>query len=165
MSTPGVKRRIAVAAIVTVAGASGVAVARGGPFAALSGGESVAWTVALDASTGKQGAVIYPGGPIQRIPFTITSSRDGQTLRRVAASISAVKRGSHAASSTGSGLPSCAARWFTAVPDPGDPTLPAEFKHAGESYHGSIDVTMVDAAVDQDACRGQSPAVTIAAAP
>jgi hypothetical protein len=59
----------------------------------------------------------------------------------------------------------CLARWFQVIPDAGAPSLPTTLEHAGARYQGSVDLTMINAPVNQDACKGQTPAVLIAAIP
>jgi hypothetical protein len=95
-------------------------------------------------------------GAAETLPFRATAgSRADGTMPRFAASIPQEPNGD-AESVAAADIPGCLARWFTA-------TVAQVVARAG-AYEGTIAVTMLNGATNQDACRGESPAVTITAA-
>jgi hypothetical protein len=157
------KRPIACAAAAIALVGIAAAAATGFPSETLRTRPSTPWTTSITAS--EPGDTVYPGGPMTRIKFTITNGQNGETLRRVTPSISIDQATGDAKTRTGTVIPGCLARWFNVVPDPGDPPLPTSSANASAIYRGSVDLTMSDAPVSQDACQGRAPAVTVEAIP
>lgn len=156
------KHPIACAAIaIAITGTAAAAAATRFPLEFLPTQPTPTWTTVVTPSGPSDS--LYPGGPATRITFTITSGHNGETLRRVTPSISVDQASGDARTKAGTAIPGCLARWFNVAPDPTDPPLPATFPNEGATYRGSIDLTMSDAPVSQDACQGHAPAVIVAA--
>lgn len=117
---------------------------------------SIAWSGRLSR--------LYPGaaGDTELFAFTVTNAGQAkQRLSWVRASIPAAADGD-AETARGADIRGCRAAWFTVSIDRGNRPLLARIA-PGASYSGRVDLAMRDSRTNQDACRGASPAVTVAA--
>lgn len=159
----GIGKALAFLAVV-----AGVALAVSTSAFAVGAGSSPAqpqWRTSLGSVTWSgRLAALYPGARRDTELFTFTITNVGQAKRRltrVTASIPAASDGD-AETARGADIPGCRAAWFTVSTDRGNSPLPARIA-PGASYGGRVDLAMRDSRTNQDACRGASPAVTIAA--
>lgn len=123
------------------------------------------WRTALGPVTwsGKLTA-LYPGSRGDTEIFAVRTTNAGksaQVLHSVTASIP-TGGGGDAETVNRADIRGCRASWFTVSIDGRDRRLPAHLA-PGASYAGHVDLVMRDAAADQDACEGASPAITITA--
>jgi hypothetical protein len=134
----------------------------GGPGPAQAGSQ---WKTVLGPATwsGRLTA-LYPGTAkdTELIPFTVSNTGHAkQRLSRIVASVPAAG-GGDAQTAAGGAIRGCRAGWFTVVVDRADRQLPLELA-PGASYRGKVELTMRDSATNQNACRGASPAIAVAA--
>lgn len=143
----------------------GVAVCAAGPALAarLASGSSgtgaggTGWMVSVNPSGSKAG--LYPGGAPVRLGFSASEQGGaGGGRAEVVPSLSVDPATGDVVNRSGQPVAGCLARWFRVRLDASDSPLPAK---PGTSYRGFVDVTMIDAPVNQDACEGQAPAVTV----
>ena len=121
-------------------------------------GTSTPWTVNGFSSSG----TMLPGSGTATVSFTITNASSGhQAITGVSASIPASS--GNVLDSAGTAVPGCLASWFSA----GSATVngsavstPVDLAGAATAA-GTVAVTMTNAAVSQDACKGVSPRVTV----
>lgn len=107
---------------------------------------------------------LYPGATndTELLPFTVTNNGHGnQGLQSVTVTIPHEANGD-AETSGGADIVGCLASWFTATPDAGNSSLPADLA-AGGTYTGNVDLTMQDVNSSQNACQSAAPAVTVTA--
>jgi archaellum component FlaG (FlaF/FlaG flagellin family) len=157
------KKRLVAGVVVLLA----LAVA-GAALAYFTGGGSGTTQVAavgtssnLSVTFGTPTGAMYPGTGTDTIPFTITNAGSGaQELSAVAASVA--NDGSGNVTSSGAAVTGCLAAWFAA--SPGTLSAPVDLAasgQAGDSYSGTVTVTMSDSGTNQDACEGQTPDITV----
>ena len=119
------------------------------------------WGVQQTASTG---GPLYPGAGTVVLTFTITNNGSGnQEFTNATPSVPAF--GTTADAQTGSpatDIPGCTAGWFSAVIDPsnGDPGINTSIPTGGTTTI-KVDVTMNDKPVDQGACKGATPNISL----
>ena len=112
------------------------------------------WTVSVAApDVGR----LYPGGPPVTVGFTMWGDRPDAVVSRVTARVAADRNG-NVKTSSGTPIPGCLARWFTVTPAAGDPL---SLRRTGEGYSGRIELAMVNALINQDACQRGTPGVTL----
>ena len=107
---------------------------------------------------------LYPGvrGDTELLLFTVTNAGQAkQRLGRAVTSISATARGG-ARTAGGAAIGGCRADWFTVALDRANHPLPVQLA-PGASYRGTIELSMRDSGTNQDACKGASPAIAVAA--
>ena len=107
---------------------------------------------------------LYPGArdDAEVLAFTVANvGHAKQRLNRIVASVAAASDGD-AETAAGVDIRGCRATWFPVVVDRADRPPPLELAPAA-SYHGKVELTMRDSGTNQNACRGASPAVSIAA--
>ena len=158
------KRRIAVVgtmvAIIVVSASAAFAyfTSTGSGTGSASVGQAANWKVTVAKSNGKE----VPGSGSSTASYTITNQGKGnQAVTTVTATVATDGSGNVLdASNNDAPVAGCLAAWVTA--DPGN-TTPA----AGQSIlpngtaTGTVTVTMTDETVNQDACEGVSPQITV----
>ena len=156
------KRRLAV--VVCALAALGIAVGAYAYFTSTGSGTdqtaaigtSSNFTVAFGTATG----TMYPGSGSDAIPYTVTNAGTGaQQLSSVTATVAA--DGSGNVTSSGTAVTGCLASWFTATPGTVTPTTLSPHGQSGDSYTGTITVTMSNAGTNQDPCQGKAPDITV----
>lgn len=154
------RRRIAVAgtavALVLAGGGSAFAyfTSTGSGTGSAAVGSAGAWTVAQTGATG----TIFPGSGSTVITYSVTNSGTGsQSFSSAVPAITAETNGD--AESGGVDIPGCLATWFTPTvsSDPGLGTSIA----GGGSVNVQVTVTMPNLAVNQNACQGKTPDVSL----
>ena len=120
---------------------------------ATSSGE---WRVSVSAAPG--GGVIYPGHSSERLLYTVTRVGQTRATPHLRASVVADPATGGARDPSGAVIPGCLARWFAVAPVTG-----ATWLHIprGSTSQGWLRLTMIDAPVNQDACRGSRVAVKL----
>ena len=143
------KKRVAVIAVTAtlIVGGGGAAFAfwmsSGSGSGSAQTGTSQNFTV---SSTAPTGGPLTPGGPSQSVGFTIANpGTGGQTLTGVTVAV-ANADGSPWTSAVG-----CSAADYTVSVDSG---LALGDIRAGQRVAGTVTVTMLDSATNQDACKG-----------
>lgn len=135
--------------------AAGLAAPTSNPAGAAAG-----WAVSIASDS--SAARLYPGGAPVRLEFTLTNQSGGDRRPvEILAALSVDPSTGAVRNESGETIRGCLARWFNVALDPA--TRHLLVKPAGSS-RGVIDVTMIDAPVDQDACEGHAPAVTVSVA-
>jgi hypothetical protein len=128
-------------------------------------GSSTQWGVGMNTPTWSGSlTALYPGASndTEYLPFTVTNNGKGnQGITNIAVSMPTESNGD-AETAGGADISGCQASWFTAAVDPSDPALPSDVA-AGGTYTGKVDLTMQDKNVNQNACQGAAPAVTVTA--
>lgn len=149
-----------VGALVVVGGAFAYFTSTGTGTGSASVGSASTWTVNTSPYTG---GPLYPGSGSETISYTVTNASTGhQGLTATSASVAQVASGANAGDITQSGtaVPGCLASWFTAVNSAPTP-LPQDLAGGATSSAGSVAVTMQDPNVNQDACEGAAPDITV----
>jgi hypothetical protein len=121
-------------------------------------GTSTAFVVATSAPTG---GLLYPGTGDDNVAYTITNPAGSgtQNLSTTSAALTTDTNGGVYDTKTSAFNDSCLASWFTVTNNA--PTY-GEIAD-GASVSGSADIVLNDVNVDQDACQGVYPQVTITA--
>jgi hypothetical protein len=145
---------IAIGALIVAGGAFAYFTASGSATGQAAVGSSSPWTVAFGSTTG----TMYPGAGAAVMPYTVTNASTGhQKLATTTASVNADANGN--VTSNGTTVTGCQATWFTATN-----TAPSAADLAGGAQaSGSVSVAMADAAVNQNACQGVTPDITVSA--
>jgi hypothetical protein len=111
------------------------------------------------------GGALLPGGPAATVHFTVTNN--GAYDLSSLTTVPAIRTATGATPLTpvvfdavqGAPAPGCLASWFTL----GNEQLPTGTLAKGAQAKGSVDVSMVNASTNQNACRGVSPEITVSA--
>ena len=118
-------------------------------------GSAENWTVTPSGATG---GPMFPGSGTSNIAYTIKNP--GSDSRHLGSTSAAVASLNNDITSNGTEVTGCLASWFAATMHT-DPA-PADVA-GGATVDGSVDVTMTDTGVSQDACQGKTPDITISA--
>ncbi|QCB96576.1 hypothetical protein E5206_06245 [Arthrobacter sp. PAMC25564] len=151
----GRRRRIAITTAVLLAVGGGAAFAywsaMGNGTGATSAGTSTSFTVTTTAATG---GPLTPGGPAQTVAFTVTNPGTGsQNLAAVSVTVA------KSDGTTWDTVSGCTAADFTV----GTPTFtPGEIAASGIKT-GTVTVSMINRAQNQDACKNVTVPLYIAA--
>ena len=182
MKLPRLTRRFAAVALATgfVLGAGGIAAAFLGSSGSGTGSGTVitpgGLTVAVHTYTPPTGKTLGPTGPGEHITFAVSNTSTKAKLRAstVKAFVVALRTATYTGDITthGAGVTTCLASWFTAkvVKWQVDSTGPSHTPPVTYtiSYHTDIHVTvlltMKTEPVNQAACEGKHPAVTLTVA-
>ncbi len=126
-------------------------------------GNSAQWGVSMGTpSWSGTLTALYPGATndTELLPFTVTNNGKGnQGVQTIAVSMPTESNGD-AETAGGTDITGCQASWFTASADASNPSLPSDLA-AGATYTGKVDLTMQDKNLNQNACQGAAPAVTV----
>ncbi|MHB8329735.1 MAG: hypothetical protein ACYDD6_08955 [Acidimicrobiales bacterium] len=165
------KRRIA-AAVLSIGLVAGVATSAyayftssGSGTGSASVGSASTWKVTV---TSNAAHALYPGSGSNSLTYTVTNQSTGlQELNSVTASVA--NDGSGNVTQGGAAVVGCLASWFTATNNGSTngvtPGGPSGELASGASDVGTVTVTMLDAAVSQNACQGiTGPDVKVVAA-
>lgn len=121
-------------------------------------GSAANYSVSFGTPTGN----MYPGNGSDTIPYTITNTGNGtQQVSSVTAIVDSDANEDITVGDTG--VSGCQADWF-AVSAPGTLSTPvtlAPSGHSGDSYSGTITVTMKNSQTNQNSCQGQTPDITV----
>lgn len=142
--------------------------ASGSGSGSASVGSSASWTF---SGVGTTGGDLYPGVGSQTIAYTVNNAGGGtQHLASASVAVAAAPTlidevpnpaaGQILDSVSGNPVAGCMASWFS-VNNAGAPSAGDIVK--GGSVNGSAAITMPDAAVNQDACKGASPKLSLSA--
>ncbi|MEA2224973.1 MAG: hypothetical protein QOE67_255 [Solirubrobacteraceae bacterium] len=151
------KKRAIVLGAVAVFAVAGIAVAfftsSGSGTGSASVGKSTAFTVTVGSPSG---GPLYPGSGSETLAYTVKNPSPGSqnlasTSAKVASSGGNITQGGEAVSG-------CLAADFTATN-----TSVSKNLAGGESIGSSVEVTMQDSGINQDACQGTSPDITVEA--
>ncbi len=129
-------------------------------------GSTADWTVVQATSTG----TMYPGVGTATVTFTATNDADSGFKRLastdVAATIDADVDGNIMVGAPASEVVGCLASWFVPTVTGATPTWGTDVAQGG-AVSIPVNVTMTNAAANQDDCKAQSPnlTLTITAAP
>jgi hypothetical protein len=132
-----------------------------GPLRGLSltGGSSASsWSVSLPGAP--RGGVLYPGQGSQLLAYTVSNPGQSAAAARLHASVATDPATGDALNPSGAPIVGCLARWFTVAHATGATDLRVP---AGGSAHGWLRLSMINAPVNQDACRGSDVAVKLTA--
>jgi hypothetical protein len=118
-------------------------------------GSASNWTVTAAAPTG---GALLPGSGTDTVTYTVKNVSSGhQGFNTTTAALTTDTNGGVYDTVQGKFVDSCLASWFTVSNTP-----PAAADLAGgASVNGSLTIVLNDAAVNQNACQGLSPQVTI----
>ena len=121
-------------------------------------GQAGNWKVTVAKSTGK----VVPGSGSSTASYTILNQgKGGQAFTTVTATVDADSDGDVLdASNNDAPVAGCSASWFTADPGTTTPGVNNSIP-AGGTATGTVTVTMTDEPVNQDACAGFSPEITV----
>jgi hypothetical protein len=155
------KRTLAALSVVAVLVGAGAAIAyftsSGSGTGQASVGSATAFTVNVASPTG---GPLYPGSGSENLSYTVHNGGSGnQNLAGTSAVVN--DDGSGNITSHGASVAGCKSSWFTATNNP--PSLPQNLAGGADSTAGSVDVTMQDPGVNQDACQGKSPDIKVSA--
>lgn len=143
----------AIAALAMAAGAYAYFSSTGSGTSQAKVGNSTAYNVSVSPATG---GPLYPAAGSENLAYTITNPGSG-TQNLAATSVSVAHDAGGNVLDHGSAVTGCSASWFNVTDN-----HPAYGEIAGgASKSGSVDVTMSDVNVSQDACQGHSPDITV----
>ena len=132
-----------------------------------STGSGTSQTAAIGTSSnfnvtfGAPSGTMFPGSGSDSIPYTVTNAGSGsQQLSAVTATVA--NSGANITSG-GTAVTGCLATWFTAGAGTVTPTTLAPNGQTGDSYSGTVTVTMSDSGSNQDPCQGKTPDITVSA--
>jgi hypothetical protein len=166
------KKRVAVIGAVTavtlVGGGTAFAywTASGTGSGTVAVGSTADWTVAQTSTDG----TMYPGVGTATVTFTATNDADSGFKRLASTDVTATidddAAGNIMVGSPAAAVAGCLASWFVPTVDVPTPVWDTDVAQGG-TVSIPVDVTMTNAAANQDDCKGQSPnlTLTITAAP
>ncbi|HTX32778.1 MAG TPA: hypothetical protein VMD09_15450 [Solirubrobacteraceae bacterium] len=152
-------RRAVTALLVVLLGLLAAKAAFAGPLRGLTGtpaAPSSPWSVAL---AGSRGGAVSPGQSSQLLAYRVTNAGQG-AVAHLHASVATDPATGDVLNPSGAVIVGCLGRWFKATPATGAAGLPVP---AGGSAQAWVRLSMINAPVNQDACRGADVAVKLTA--
>ena len=148
------KRIVAAAAVGALALGGGLAYAYWTSTGSGTGSATTGTSTAFTVTSTTSGSALTPGGPADTVSFTVTNPGTGnQKLTAVAVTVAASDGSSWTA------VPGCSAGDYTV----GTPSFNAGVITPGNNIVGTVTLQMKDTGINQDACKGATVPLYIAA--
>jgi hypothetical protein len=123
-------------------------------------GTPAGWSV-LVQTPATQGGPLTPGAGAEQFNYSVTNNSNGDVqLNTVTAQVVSNGGMVEDAGNGNAAVSGCDASWFTAVPT--TPASPVSVP-AGQTYTGTVVVSMTNAPYNQNACEGVQPVFTVTA--
>jgi hypothetical protein len=155
------KRAVVALSVVAVLAVAGAAIAffssTGSGTGQASVGASTAFTIAVSSDTT---GTLYPGSGTETLTYKVHNPSAGN--QNLSATTAAVASSGGDITQGGVAVSGCLAADFTATNTAPTP-LPQNLAGGTDSTQGSVAVTMKDSGVNQDACQGKKPDITVSA--